>query len=124
MKKIIGITLLAVALVGCGQTSGSNSYNTPSQNTIQEYSPPVTTKTIDDIFVETIDGEYPEVKAEYGRAWMIDFGKSMCEAIDNGLTIYKLALLADEYGVSPEMLGYITGVSITAYCPRNQWFFK
>lgn len=76
-----------------------------------------------DIFVSMINDEYPYVQSQLGgRSELIQFGKLVCQAIDEGSTLADFAAMALDNNVDPEMLGFIIGASIPAFCPENSWF--
>jgi hypothetical protein len=121
MKKLLVAAIAIVGLVGCAvedtRSSNSNGNNTytpaPPQNNVQ---------STDDIYVGLIRSEYRALRnmSDYD---LISFGKNLCSSIDDGLTLPGLALLAIEYGVDTEMLGFIAGAAVAAYCPYNRGFF-
>lgn len=78
--------------------------------------------SMEDAYIEALNMEYPSVVAIYGRSWAIEFGQTICDSIDNGMTLAELAAFSVEYEVEPAMLGYITGLAIGAFCPDNEWF--
>jgi hypothetical protein len=128
MKKILIASVALFSLVGCATESSSsdnNSYSPPRETYAPApVSPPETSRrSIDDVYLETIYNSYPSVKS-FGDYELIELGKNLCNAIDGGLTLAGLATLAIQYDVDPEMLGFITGVAIVAYCPSNEWFIK
>lgn len=118
MKKLLVATVAVIGLVGCTvEDTGSSSNNTPSKP-----APSASSSVSDeDIYVML-------VRAEYNLGTMSDYelvsiARNLCSAIDDGLTVPGLALLAMEYGVDAEMLGFITGAGISAFCPWNNGFF-
>jgi hypothetical protein len=124
MKKLLVATIAVVGLVGCTveDTGSSNSSNSNGNNTYTPAPPQNNVQSTDDIYVGLIRSEYRALSnmTDYE---LINFGKSLCSSIDDGLTLSGLALLAIEYGVDTEMLGFITGAAIAAYCPYNNDFF-
>lgn len=128
MKRILIASVAMFSLVGCAAESSSsnNDSYTPPRETYAPapVSPPETSRrSIDDVYLETIYSSYPSVRS-FGDSELIELGKNICNAINNGLTLAGLATLAIQYDVDPEMLGYIAGVAIVAYCPSNEWFIK
>lgn len=97
------------------------------QTTDAPYEAPVSTDPPSmsnaDIFVSMINSEYPYVQSQLGgRSELIKFGKLVCQAIDQGSTLADFAAMAVTNDVDPEMLGFIIGASIPAFCPENSWF--
>ena len=119
MKKAIAIALIGVSLAGCGTRTVVVEKTTPPTT-----QPPVTQPPIsaDDTFFQHVMNNYPTLVANQGRAWVLDFGYTLCSEIDGGMTFGQLARMGSSADVDLEMLGYITGEAIRNLCPRNQWF--
>lgn len=124
MKKIaiISSTAIVVLLSACTvEAPQSQPAQTNAPAPVQT-NPPAPAISMEDAYIEALNQEYPEVVAIYGRRWAINFGFTICEAIDNDMTLADLAMYAVEYDVEPAMLGYITGLAVGAFCPGNEWF--
>jgi hypothetical protein len=124
MKKLLVAAIAIVSLAGCAveDTGSSNSSNNNNNNN-NSYTPPAQNKvkSNQEIYVELIRDEYGLYNmSDYE---LINFGKNLCTSIDDGLTVPGLALLALEYGVDVEMLGFISGGAIATFCPRHSDFF-
>jgi len=121
MKKLLIIPAALVTLASCGTKTvymPQPAQTNPPVETIPEQ-----TYSKEDVFVTTINGEYPYVQSQLGgRAELIQFGKLVCQAIDEGSTMADFAMMAVNNDVDPEMLGYIMGAAIVAFCPSNSWF--
>jgi predicted small lipoprotein YifL len=118
MKKALAIALVGISLAGCGTKTIVVAPSTTEQ---------VTTTTADavsreDTFFQNVMNNYPTLVANQGRAWVIDFGHTLCSEIDGGMTFGQLARMGASANIDLEMLGYITGEAIRNLCPRNQWF--
>ena len=123
MKKIIIITALSLCLIGCG-----------TKTVVVEKEPEITSPPIteqysgytddEETYLSVIDEQYPSVISSMGEKWVVDFGKIACSAIDDGLTLQGIAMLALENNVDPEMLGFLIGAAIPTFCPRNMWFIN
>jgi hypothetical protein len=124
MKKILISAVAIIALTGCavGDTGSSNSSNNNGNSTYTPAPPQNNVQSTDDIYVGLIRSEYRTLRnmSDYD---LINFGKTLCSSIDDGLTLPGLALLAVKYGVDTEMLGFIAGAAVAAYCPYNRGFF-
>lgn len=57
-----------------------------------------------------------------GEAWMIEFGYTMCDAINEGMTFEELVAMSVVADADAYAVGIIAGASITLFCPQNQWF--
>ena len=124
MKKLLVATIAIIGLTGCTvESSDSGSSNNDYTDT-NSYTPPKKSQSeiIDETYLGLIYNSYPEVRS-MGDRQVVDLGHNLCDEIDSGMTLPQLALLAMEYGVDSEMLGFITGSAIAAYCPWNESFF-
>ena len=119
MKRLVISAIAIATLTGCtvesSDTRDSDVYQPAPRQTVPS-------KTIDDIYLGLIYGEYPFV-AQMGDRRVIQLAEDICKEIDNGMTVPQLAMMAMEYGVDAEMLGFITGAGISSYCPWNSSFF-
>ena len=116
MKKALAIALVGISLAGCGTKTIIVEATT---TTVPVTQPPVSNE---DTFFQNVMNNYPTLVANQGRAWVIDFGHTLCSEIDGGMTFGQLAQMGSSANVDLEMLGYITGEAIRNLCPRNQWF--
>lgn len=120
MKKLLVATIAVIGLVGCtvevpqSDSSNDNSYTPAPQKSEQEI--------IEDTYLSLIYAEYPSVRS-MGDYSLLNLGRNLCSEIDNGMTLEQLAAMAIQYGVDAEMLGFITGSAIAAFCPWNSGFF-
>lgn len=123
MKKLLVATIAVIGLVGC-TVEDTGSSNSSNNNTYTPTPAPSQGSSVsdEDLYVLVIRSEYRELNSMSDYE-LIDFGKNMCTAIDDGLTVPGLALLSIEYGVDAEMLGFITGAATSAFCPRHNDFF-
>lgn len=120
LRTLVGASIATISLVGCAGETVVIEREVPATSQANDVLPQ---KSIEDIFVDTVADEYPQALAN-GRQWLIKFGNTICEAIDNGLTIAALAAMAVESGVDANMVGYITGAAVIAFCPENEWFLN
>jgi hypothetical protein len=121
-KHLLTTTLLAGTLVlaSCGasnQSQGNNSFSAP----VATAAPYV---NIDDAYASVIEEMYPTEYNSMGRSFIIDFAKKACNAIDNGLTLEGLAMLAQQTQVDAGLVGALVGAGIPAYCPWNEGFWN
>ena len=124
MKKAITGLAITTAMFGLASCTVEvkESSNTPKTTSApRETSAPV--QSTDDIYITFLESEYPGVTYMFGgRAELITLGKTMCQAIDEGMTIESLALMVMEYGHDPLMIGTILGAAVYSYCPENEWY--
>lgn len=122
MKKIIVTAMAAILLSSCGTKT------VIVEKPVEATQPPVATTppydSDEELYLSTVRSEYPMVIESMGEQWVIEFGKIACTAIDDGLTLAGIATLAIQNNVDPEMLGYLIGAAIPAFCPENMWFIK
>lgn len=74
------------------------------------------------LYMESIASEFPSVVNKFGKEFVLNFGYTVCEEIDRGMTIEDLLQMTSAYDVDPEMVGYMVGQAIRIFCPENQWF--
>ena len=127
MKKSISAVSIGVLIVlatGCTAQSTTKAEPTPAP----AYQAPTATQPSssyrEDMYVKVIRDEYPQLVSSMGEAWIIEFGRSMCEFIDNGMTMADLADAVASFDVDGNQVGYMLGAGISAFCPENQWFLE
>lgn len=76
----------------------------------------------EDIFLATFRSEYPEDYYVFGPDLLVETGKVMCDSIDRGMTLDDLAISIQENGLEPEMIGFLVGAAVNAFCPENMWW--
>lgn len=121
-KKILFVAAASLFFGGCG-TKTVVIERKPDTTAVQQ--PVITSNTYKDsetLYIEAVSSRYPTEVSSMGKKMVIDFGHLVCNAIDNGLTVEQLALMADSNNVDVEMVGYLTGAAISYLCPENQWF--
>lgn len=129
MKKLLLASLVILPLSACTSKTVYVTATTEKQKeTITTDAPhqeELSQSDINDVYIATIDSEYPWVKdALGGRSELIQFGKLVCQAIDEGSTLADFALMAIDNDIDPEMLGFMMGAAVIAYCPENEWFIN
>lgn len=121
MKKVIAICAAGLFLASCG-TKTVVVEKMP--DTIPE--PVVTQAPVKESpvqsYMDNITDGYPSEVARLGKKIIVEFGYTVCEAIDNGLTVEDLAVMAMNNDVDVEFIGYLTGAAVRDLCPENQWF--
>lgn len=119
MKKAIALVSLVTFLSACAVEREVRIIEV--EKTTTTVASPVSSE---DIYFDVIASNYPDVANRFGKQWIVDFGRMMCQSIDEGLTLEGLALMAIEANVEPAMVGYMTGAAIEAFCPYNNWFMS
>lgn len=116
-KVFIPVAIAALFLSSCG-TRAVVVEKTNETTTTTEYVAP---QSADDRYFGIVLDNYPHIVNRNGRQWVIDFGNTVCEEIDNGLTLEQLLgmLSANTDG---ELVGFMVRYAILELCPRNQWF--
>jgi hypothetical protein len=76
----------------------------------------------ENIYIRNIVDQYPGLLNKFGKPWLIDFAKTVCTEIDNGMTINDLLDMSRTADADAETVGYLTGEAIRNFCPENQWF--
>jgi hypothetical protein len=95
-----------------------------TETTATTGAPPVTAAPSDaDLFVEYLESEYPGVSSMFGGSTqLVVLGRTMCDAIDEGMTIDELALIIMESGSDMQMVATILATAIYYFCPENEWY--
>ncbi len=122
MKILAVAVVAALGLAGCAAEDTVSSDNETRDTTFVPAPTEESETSSEDLYVELIRDEYYSVD-NMNDYELVEFGKNMCSAIDDGLTVPGLAELALEYDVDAQMLGFITGAAIAAFCPRHSDFF-
>lgn len=123
MKKmatsiIIGLGVLALSACTVEVKENSGGDQRPTDTTA--YIPP--SQSIEDLYLEVIYDEYPFLYSQMGDSALLQFGRLACDSIDEGMTMAELAMMAVEAYADPEMVGFIVGAAVYAFCPENEWF--
>lgn len=124
MKKsvlAIAIGALGLSLVSC-TTKVVEVTPTTEREYTENTNPPVSTDN--SAFLFTIYEMYPQLEYQWGDDFLIELGNTICQAIDEGMTFYELALIIVGADADPEQVGYIAGAAIGVYCPWNEWFIN
>jgi len=117
---LIGLGVLALSACTVEVKEDSGSSQRPTATTA--YIPP--SQSIDDLYLEVIYDEYPFLYSQMGDSALLQFGRLACDSIDEGMTLAELAMMAVEAYADPEMVGFIVGAAVYAYCPENEWFLR
>jgi hypothetical protein len=130
MKKsaLLAAAILITLVSGCTvevkennpepkQSSTTTEYVTPTT----QYIPPTTQAlSMKDAYLQVIYDEYPSLMGNDGL--LIEFGYTVCDAIDEGMTLQDLTFIAIDANMDTYTIGYITGAAIMAFCSWNSWF--
>lgn len=122
MKKLLALAGAGILLVGCGSktvyvTETTKPVTTlPITTTTQSYSP-------EDLYLTVITSEYPQLNS-LGDSYLLELGYTLCDSIDEGMTLTEFALVVVDMGIDEYMMGYIGGAAIEAFCPWNRDFFN
>lgn len=125
MKRTI-LTLTAVAalaLTGCGTTTGDSDAKLPADFDAPAYGgdmiePLPEEDLMEEAFLVTIREEFPEFAASPDSE-VIALGTAACEALDLGATMSDFADEAIAAGTDPGDLGFILGAAVPTFCPEH-----
>lgn len=122
MKKIsVALISLSAIMVGCGTKTVVVEKAPDTTPAPVITNPPPKASPIQE-YMDSITVMYPSEVARMGEKLITDFAYTVCDAIDNGLTVEGLALMAMQNDVDVEFIGFLTGAAIRHICPDNQWF--
>ena len=122
MATSLTIGLSILALSACTVEVKDNSGGTERPVETAPYTPP--TQSMDELYLQTVYDEYPYLYTQMGDTQLLQFGSLVCDAIDEGMTIAELAMMAVDSYADPEMVGFIVGAAVVAFCPENEWFLS
>jgi hypothetical protein len=131
VKRIFGMALGASATLAAGVliTACVPPTNTPAAEratvsvaTTDDWSPAEQRALNEQTFLTAVEIEYPSLVAQFGEDFVLEFGRTICAAIDDGLSMSDVALMALDNNVDVEMVGYVAGVAIYTFCPENSWW--
>ena len=120
MKKLLGIMGASILLIGCGSKT---VYVTETTVSVDTQPAPMQTTTDEDLYLSVITSEYPQLNT-LGDSYLLNLGYTMCNAIDEGMTLVDFGLMVIGMGIDEYMMGYIGGAAIQAFCPWNSDFFN
>lgn len=108
-----------IALSACGTRTVVVEQVIATTTTVYE---PLQPSNGENIYIQNIVDQYPGLLNKFGKPWLIDFAKTVCTEIDNGMTINDLLDMSRTADADAETVGYLTGEAIRNFCPENQWF--
>jgi hypothetical protein len=117
---IIGLSVIALSACTVEVKENSGGGQRPTDTTA--YTPP--SQSVEDIYLEVVYDEYPFLYSQMGDSAMLQFGRTMCDSIDEGMTMGELAMMAVAENADAEMVGFILGAAVYAFCPENEWFLN
>jgi hypothetical protein len=119
MKKLLALSMGIIALSACGTRTVVVEQVIATTTTVYE---PLQPSNGENIYIRNIVDQYPGLLNKFGKPWLIDFAKTVCTEIDNGMTINDLLDMSRTADADAETVGYLTGEAIRNFCPENQWF--
>ena len=128
LKKLLLASCLILGLSACGTKETviiekevektQPSYTDDYSQQYESYS------SNEDLFLATFKSEYPSEYYAIGEDLLIETGLLMCERIDQGITLTELASSAVANDLDPEMIGFLVGAAVSAFCPDNMWWIE
>lgn len=119
MKKLLAVSMGLIALSACGTRTVVVEQVIAPTTTAYE---PLQPSNGENMYIQNIVNQYPGLLNKFGKPWLIDFAKTVCTEIDNGMTINDLLNMSSTANADSETVGYLTGEAIRNFCPENQWF--
>lgn len=133
MKKLIAALLIGAGLVSCGGRTivieKTASTDVPEAS-VAETKPAETAApkiTVPDLtpeeqYISALMVEYSWVVNNMGRVKLVDLGKVICQAIDEGMSFSEYLDMILTYSIDVGAGGAILRESIYNFCPGEQWF--
>jgi len=127
MKKYgiaIAVAVAPLAFTACGMQTASPETTVTTVTVPETTVATLTESELEDAFVAVVASEHPALIAQMGKPFIIDFAKTICSEIDNGLTQEGLAQMVVDANVThlAAEIGFLVGAGIPTFCPENQWF--
>jgi hypothetical protein len=128
---LLGVIAAFVALGVIGSITGGSEDSKPADNTPKPVvttaaAPPLVPQPTDeDLYIEQLYSDYGTAYwvNTMGEPFMINFGYTICQAINEGTTQEDFVLMAMSEGFTDfEALGYIAGTAVRFFCPENEWW--
>jgi PBP1b-binding outer membrane lipoprotein LpoB len=128
-KIIISTAIAAVLFTACSSSNDSSDtvVETTVDTTVVETTVPETTTTEaqadpETQFIDDIMYEYSWVVNNMGRVTLVELGKTVCAAIDEGMSFNGYLDMMLNADVDLGAGGAILRSSIVNFCPQEQWF--
>jgi hypothetical protein len=75
-------------------------------------------ETVDAMFLSVVRNAAP-IAQQLDDADLIGLAEGVCEALDSGVSIEEIFLLAIQEALDTDLFGSIAGAGISAYCPQH-----
>jgi hypothetical protein len=117
--KAIKAALLAITLVGCGATGGTQD-EAWARNNVRAITDQMNGQDGDTVlYLNIIAEEYPNIITEYGEDWVVEFGENVCGSIDGGWTWSDIKALNTTRPDLEEAIAYMVAAAVAIFCPEH-----
>lgn len=133
MKKLIAAMVVVVGITSCGgrtivieKTASTDApeitvaKTSPAETAAPKITDPA--QTPEEQFISSLMVEYSWVVNNMGRVKLVDLGKLICQAIDEGMSFSDYLELILAYNIDAGAGGAILRESIYNFCAGEQWF--
>jgi hypothetical protein len=131
--KAVLVVAASVVLASCGTRTVivevpvvQTTVETTTSSTTTTTEPQLSAREKERIFVDAVRDEHPQIVKDMGSAWIIEFGYTICNSIDSGLTMRQFAVMLMENDIEhmAEAVGFIAGSAIYMFCPENEYWIN
>lgn len=120
MRRMLSVIAVAVAMAGCVPQSSEDAWAVTTETTPVKSNPVSPWTDDENLYLTLMVTEYPEVVGRFGNQFIVDYGHTLCDAVDEGTTWSDIVGWSAEYKVDPEMIAYMSAAAITIFCPWNE----
>jgi hypothetical protein len=128
LKKLLLASCLILGLAACGSKETviiEREVEKTQPTVVEEYEKPANSQySNEDLFISTFRSEYPNEYYAFGEDLLIETGYTICDSIDQGMTLLDLADSAIQNDLDIEMVGFLAGAAVSAFCPKNMWWIE
>jgi hypothetical protein len=116
---------VAFGVIGSFASDEETNTNKPADTVVDTTRAPAPAPSDEDLFIDQLLSENGSAYwvNTMGEPFMINFGYTICQAINEGTTQEEFVQIAMGEGFTDfESLGYIAGSAIRFFCPENEWW--
>ena len=124
MKALATAVIATALLAGCGGSVGAEDEtwsrtNAVAEGLTEDNSVSRGNNSHENLYLDIILSEYPNVVAVMGSEWIIDFGHNTCDAISDGSDWQTIQGWIDDPSLYDE-ISYMVAAAVTIFCPENE----
>ena len=118
--KAIAAALVAITLLGCGNTVGTED-ETWARNNVNDISAQMGEREGDTVlYLNIIASEYPALIPTMGADWVVEFGENVCGSIDGGWNWETIKGLNTDRPDLDDEIAFMVAAAVAIFCPENE----